>query len=270
MRIALTIAPQFGNRTLPINYQYEISAWIYKMIHHGDAGFAEWLHNKGYTKGNKQFKLFSFSNLEVEQFKVFKDRFKIVSDKAKLYLTFHIDDAVQHFITGLFQNSSFSIGDRKSRVDFDVQSVEMLASPDFTDSMKFKALSPVCVTRPVEMNGKLGAEYLAPEHPEYERRFFENLVTRYQTVYPEANGRYEERKDFKLKITTKPKSRLIKVKADTPQETQIRGYMYDFECHAPAELLKFGYEAGFAEKNALGFGYVEVVENEEVQNGSIK
>lgn len=261
MRVELTLAISGTDRVLPINYQYEFSAWIYKMIHFGDSEFAVWLHEQGYTSGNKSFKLFTFSNLEVERFKVFKDRFKIVSDEAKLILTFHIDEAAQHFVTGLFQNNTFTIGDRKSQVDFEVKSVEALQQPDFPEGnerMRFSSLSPICVTKPVEVNGSLRAEYLSPKHPEYERRFFENLVTRYKTVHPEVNGQFDNIDNFHFKAISKPKSRLIKIKAGTPQQTKVRGFLYDFVCVASVKLLRFGYEAGFAEKNALGFGCVEI------------
>lgn len=268
MRIRLILYILGSDRILPINYQYEFSAWIYKMLHFGDTGFAAWLHNRGYTNGKRAFKLFSFSNLDVERYKVFDDRFKILSDEATLVLTFYIDEAVQHFISGLFSHQSFYIGDRKSRVKFEVQTVETLRQPGFEETMRFNALSPICVTRPVEKDGKLFAEYLAPGHPEYKQRFFENLVTRYKTVHTEVNGkssvakamedRFDDIDDYRLKVDGKPKSRLVKIKADTPQETRIRGYLYDFECTAPEELLRFGYEAGFAEKNSLGFGCVGV------------
>lgn len=257
MRIALTLIFASSEKVLPINYQYEFSAWVYKMIHFGNSDFASWLHNKGYGQNGKFFKLFTFSNIEAERYKVIEDRYKILSDDARLILTFHVDEAVQHFITGLFQNNTFSIGDRKSRVDFEVKSVEAAQPPVFVDKMRFKTLSPVCVSRRVELNGNLHTEYLAPEHPEYEQRFFENLFMRYAAV----NGLEESSgviKNCRLKLTSKAKSRLIKIKADTPQETRIRGYLYDFECQAPAALLKFGYEAGFGEKNALGFGCVEL------------
>ena len=46
---------------LPINYQYELSAWIYKVLNDGDPIFSEWLHFKGYKSKNKPFKLFTFS-----------------------------------------------------------------------------------------------------------------------------------------------------------------------------------------------------------------
>ena len=262
MRVKLILGISGGNRSLPINYQYEFSAWIYKTLHYGDPAFARWLHDQGYTEGKRSFKLFSFSNLDVDRFKVKGDRFLILSDEACLVLTFHIDEAIQHFVTGLFRHNTFTIGDRKSQVDFEVRTVESLRSPEFKENMRFRALSPVCVSRPVGSNGKLATEYLAPGHPEYEQRLFENLVTRYnsrpQQQHSKSSELLECSDELQLKVVGKPKSRLIKIKSDTPQETRVRGYLYDFECTAPAELLRFGYEAGFGEKNSLGFGCVEI------------
>ena len=47
---------------LPINYQYPLSAAIYRIISKGDKEYANLLHEKGYGKG---FKLFTFSQLNV-------------------------------------------------------------------------------------------------------------------------------------------------------------------------------------------------------------
>lgn len=230
-------------------------------MHFGDAEFASWLHEKGFTHGNRSYKLFSFSNLITERYKVFKDRFNILADSVTLYLTFHIDEAVQHFIHGLFQRQQFGIGDKRSRADFEVRNIEMLPEPEFKDTMSFQALSPVCVSMPVEKNGKLQAFYLSPGHNDFNHRFFENLVLRYKAVHPGYELSEDRLSACLIKPTSKPKSRLIKIKADTPQETRVRGYLFDFECKAPAELLKFGYEAGFGEKGSLGFGCVGVIEN---------
>ncbi len=55
MRFKLTIAiTDKVQNILPINYQYELSGWIYKVIHQGDAMFSEWLHNNGYMNEKKQ------------------------------------------------------------------------------------------------------------------------------------------------------------------------------------------------------------------------
>ena len=38
----------FGDR-LPFNYQYELSAVIYKILASADQAFAQWLHDNGFT-----------------------------------------------------------------------------------------------------------------------------------------------------------------------------------------------------------------------------
>src|SRR5699024_4373151 len=154
MRIRLVLSILGKDNVLPINYQYEFSAWIYKILYQGDKAFASWLHEQGYEYGSKRFKLFTFSQLKTDTFKVYKDRFKILTGEAELLLTFHIDEAVQHFISGLFQNRIFTIGDKKSRVKFEVQTVETLPAPVFKDEMTFRALSPICVSKPVDRDGK--------------------------------------------------------------------------------------------------------------------
>lgn len=256
MRINLVLSIAGEGRMLPINYQYELSAWIYRTIHYGNPEFAAWLHDKGYSAGNRTFKMFTFSNLQIERYEVIRDRMRILSDEVSLHVSFRIDEAVQHFITGLFQKQSASIGDSKGRVYFDVRVAETLPVPDIKEKMQFRTLSPVCITRPIDFDGKMSAEYLSPDHPEYEKRFFENLVTRYKAAHPEVNGHFGDTSWYRLTVTGKPKSRLVKIKADTPQETRIRGFLYNLECIAPVELLQFGYDAGFGEKGSLGFGCV--------------
>ncbi len=64
MRLELDLVNEDSKQNvLPINYQYELSAAIYKIIHQGNPKFAKWLHDGGYSNGQKLFKLFSFSHL---------------------------------------------------------------------------------------------------------------------------------------------------------------------------------------------------------------
>ncbi|TKK66635.1 hypothetical protein FC093_16495 [Ilyomonas limi] len=50
---------------LTFNYSYPLSAAIYKIIERADSQFAHFLHNEGYTTGNKHFKLFTFSDIQM-------------------------------------------------------------------------------------------------------------------------------------------------------------------------------------------------------------
>ncbi|WP_392437096.1 hypothetical protein ACF3N7_09215 [Cruoricaptor ignavus] len=66
---------QTKDRIIPINYQYPMSAAIYKIISQGDAEYAEFLHNTGYGKGFKFFTLveevpFNRTTLELKSEKI--------------------------------------------------------------------------------------------------------------------------------------------------------------------------------------------------------
>jgi len=266
MRLRLNLQVNQQHKTLPLNYQYPVSAWIYQRIAVADMDFASWLHNTGYRIRNKNFKLFTFSNLDIPKRKIERDRLIVLSSDAKLIISFHVDKAAENFIIGLFQNQKFEIGDRISKAQFQVETVESLPVPEFRAEMQFRCLSPVCVSRTVIRKGKKMPEYLSPEHPEFERIFFDNLIFKYLAARNGSSVEEEksvhESSEFKLTLLGKSKSRLITIKTGQPQQTRVRGYFFRFRITAPPELLRFGYQAGFGEKNSLGFGCVEVIKSE--------
>ena len=62
--------------------------------------------------------------------------------------------------------------------------------------------------------------------------------------------------------TDKAKSRLVTIKADTPQQTRIRGFVgFSLKVKAKVEVLELALDAGIAVYGSLGMGSVEVVEN---------
>ncbi|MBD0280088.1 MAG: CRISPR-associated endoribonuclease Cas6, partial [Flavisolibacter sp.] len=63
MRLKLTLHTNEKGALLPFNYQYPLSAAIYKIIQTADHEFAAFLHDQGYGEGHKSFKLFTFSDL---------------------------------------------------------------------------------------------------------------------------------------------------------------------------------------------------------------
>lgn len=60
MRFKLTITAQRGN-SIPINYQYPLSAAIHKILATGDSQYTQWLQlAAGYSADTYNFKLFKF------------------------------------------------------------------------------------------------------------------------------------------------------------------------------------------------------------------
>ncbi len=265
MRFKLELSVHKTNNILPINYQYEVSSWIYKVLQQGNFDFAKWLHNEGCQWQNKKFKLLTFSQIFIQpQWKREGDRIHILSGKASLQISFYLQEAVQNFLIGIFQEQQFSIGDSKTRAEFQITKVEPLPIPRFENEAELSCLSPIVLSKYID--NKKHPEYLSPEHEEYSEYFFNNLIHKYLIAHTASSDSFtdfkretERKSPLKLEPLSTSKSRLVKIKAGKKDETKIKGYIQKFKIVAPSELIEFGYHAGFGEKNAIGFGYTEVL-----------
>ena len=262
MRFKLTLDLIGQERFLPINYQYEFSSWIYKTIHFGDPEFAKWLHNFGYMDGYKQFKLFTFSRLYPEKYKVSGDRLELQTNRVLQYISFYANEAVEPFIIGLFKNQEFSLGDQISKVHFRVNNIEKLAEPDWRPSLNIRAETPIVISVKETETSKFGT-YLSPEDSRFGDLVLKNLTTKYLALMTQQTKASQQitfgnSSEMNFSLIGKPKSKLVKIKAGTPNETLLKGYIFDFSITAPVEIIRLGYYGGFGEKNSLGFGYGEL------------
>ncbi|MDD2412654.1 MAG: CRISPR-associated endoribonuclease Cas6 [Bacteroidales bacterium] len=241
------------NQKLPLSYQYELSSFIYKTIARGDKMYADWLHGNGFATNGKQFRLFSFSNFHIPQYLIDKkeERLIIQSNEISFDIAFLPERSTEEFVKGIFANQQFSIGDKISKVEFKVNSIELLPQPDFSKPLIGKTLSPICVTMKNE-TGKL--DYFSPEHPDYSLLLKNNLLTKYEAFHgtPITTDVF-----LVWETNNKPHPKLIKIKSGTKEETRIRGYNCRFKLFATPELMKIAYNAGIGEKNSMGFGMIE-------------
>ncbi len=249
MRIKFHLKPIGQSKILPMNYQYEVASWLYKIIDSINPGYGDFLHNEGYSDGkSRSYKFFTFSNFHIPQKKVERDRLHILGDHLFFQVGFVMDEASTSLILGVMENARFTIRDHISGVDFMIDRIERMYEPEFTDRMKFRTISPICVSRSTQKQ----AEYLAPDHPDYGELLIHNLIQKYRFFEPN----FPEKVYSYFSVTNEPHSKLITIKAGTTHPIQVRGYLFDFIIKAPPELIRMGYSAGFGEKNSLGFGCV--------------
>jgi len=253
MRFKVTLRANkdvYGNQ-LPISYQYELSAWIYGVIAKSDNLYASWLHDNGFPIHNRRFKMFAYSNLS-PHCKVIGDRMVIQDDTMHFFLSFLPEKSTEKFVRGIFTESKFALGDKRSRVQFQVESIEILPMPDrFDNNYEFQTLSPIVVSTKRD-DGSI--EYISPEKEGYEKFLANNLKQKYQAFY---NTPFDGDEYFEFRLTSPAKARLITIKADTPEMTRVKGFNYRFKLSADYKLIQIMYEAGLGEKNAIGFGMVE-------------
>lgn len=259
MRFLLKIQRKDGTQ-LPINYQYPLSAAIYKILAKGDKDYAAFLHEKGYGKG---FKFFTFSDLKLKYERV-EDRLVLKDDLVELTVAFHLPQASQSFIEGLFKSEEIVIADKKSKVRFRVQSIIAMDNPLCT--YEERAIIQV-TTRPMSAivagvkNEAGNYEYLMPDHKD----FTNSLLSSWQNKIKEA---YEEAADPNpiLNIVIVPyknpfRTRLIHIKDGQENGTKIRGSLnYKLLLTAERRYIDLIMNAGLGLYSAQGMGCVEVVE----------
>lgn len=254
-KISIRINKHISGNRLPLNYAYELQSVIYKIFAGADAEFSEWLHNNGYSANKKKFKLFTFSRLHIPQYKIDGSFLHILSDNVVWYVSFLPERSTNEFIKGVFSQQEFDLGNRQCRVRCCIESVEMVSTPMYAETMHFSLLSPICITLKRSDGSN---EYISPSHPNAEKLILTNLLDKYLAI---NNKEYPDRDfPFSLKIKTTPKSTRTTIKAGTPKESKLRGYMCDFQLTAPQELMKIMYEGGIGGKNSMGFGMCEVME----------
>ena len=251
-KLTLQILPDTLGRELPINYQYELSAAIYRILSCSDKDYSLWLHENGFIAGGKRFKLFTFSNLIVSQYSIHKERQRLIikSDTVEWYISFLPEKSTQQFIEGVFRQQSFHIADKISGVEFLVREVQVMPPLDYLKEMYFQTLSPVCVSKRRD-DGK--SDYLSPTDSSYVSGLVTGLLARYEAYYGKE---YEGEVCCDFQVLNEPKPVLIKIKEGTPQQTFVKGFRYNFKVNLPEVLMSIGYESGWGEKGAIGFGMI--------------
>lgn len=250
-------------RTLPVNYQYPLSAWIYKTISQGNHEFARFLHECGFGFGKRSYKLFTFSwfYFPPRGYKVENDRLHILHREFCFDISFLAPAAMQHFVSGLFAEQTFTLGDQQNQVPLIVKSIEALPMPAFEKVMYYRTGSPILVSTLAP--GAKHATYLNPEDPQFGKLMADNLLQKYFAAADaglmRADLSLQDATKPAFRLLTEPRSKVILVKAGSPQQTHIRAYLFDFELTTHPALHQVGYLSGFGEKNSLGLGGVSLL-----------
>lgn len=256
MRFQISFSRCGKSNMLPMDYQYYLSAWIYKVLFNADKDFAQFLHQTGYSGSSKNFKLFNYSPLIFEQYLLWKERalFEIKSDAIKVKVSFQLGEAAEKFIIGLFNQQIAYIGNKFNGIELRVNQIERI--PDIQESItqSYRALSPVVIS--VIDPSTNYARYASPADEEYSKWIKNNLINKFNSIPHNTNQIVDFEMDFTLK--SNPRSKLVTIKPDSEQASKIRGYLFDFELTAPIYIHNLIQSAGFGEKNSMGFGWCEI------------
>ena len=266
----INIQFRLKNNSLNLNYNIGLTALIYRFINSSDNNFAQNLHNYGYKKDNRNFKLFVFSDLQCE-IQTIRNQTLILKNNILFWsISSPLDDFIKHLIQGLFIQGTGIILDNQL---LNIEKVEVLSTPELNSIMKFRMLSPLVVSTKKKINEKLSQYYLR-YYDDCSSIILQNLKRKYALI----NGKEHPAESLKIIFDKDYINSQIKrgLREDTVcsalrhivrynkssgnyEDIKIKGILCPFEISADSELVKVGYECGFGEKNSIGFGMVEII-----------
>jgi CRISPR-associated endoribonuclease Cas6 len=255
MRLALSLRPDRVPCTISFDYAHALTAVVYGFLDSASHDYARFLHDEGYRSGTKRFKLFTFSQLLVPDRKIEKEGLVCLSSEISWQISSPISEFIEHLAQGLLSLGRMRLGEN----EFGIERVEVLLAPRFLREMSFRSLSPIVVAVGSEREGKFGARYLRADDPELSEAIRKNLLKKFVLVHGREPASHEFVMEFDgeyLRRKAEEIYRLVNYKS-----TKIKAIMAPFTVRGSAELIAMGYEAGFGEKNSMGFGMVEVIQS---------
>lgn len=262
MRIQFSLSCQKGT-IIPINYQSEISQWIFSVLSKAGTELSTWVQQQGFDLTSRNYKLFTFSPLAIYPYEMdqVKQEFKLLGNQVKLSFSIYLPPVFEQQVVHLFRQMPLALGTCDGRpAQFEVKHWQVMSRPNFKETMQFKAVSPISVTTVDEV--KTPNPYLLPDNEAYDVSFFHHIVRRFK-----AAMQYKSLANMKLldpafpmhyRLMGQAKSRLIHLKPNPEDIQQLRGFAYEFEVSMPLGSMEFSYFAGFGEYPHLGFGYVDI------------
>jgi len=239
MRFLIRMSGENSEFKVPYNHQHYLQGLIYRRIQAVNPELSLNLHRP------KVPKLFTYSLFMTEKRKTLRgERYFIGKGKAFFYFSTPIAEIAEAFIGGLLKEPEVTLWNER----FYVEEVKALAEPFSYSGRTYSTLSPIAVTTLKPELGRLRHYDLSPMEGEFYNNLRENLREKYVLLYGKAPP-----EDFEVSVL-KAKPKRFEVKPGIFQ----RAWHLVFKAYGDDELIRVGYQAGFGEKNSLGFGMVKV------------
>lgn len=229
---------------LPINYNHVIQAMIYNQL---DEEVAEFLHEEGFQKGKRTYKLFTFSRLLGNYDLDKKNGLIKFNGPIKLIISSPYSEFSNSIGNSILSARIIRIGNNK------LEAKELAVEREIIDSdeIMVETMSPITTYSTLfRKDEKRFTYYFNPQEEEFSQIVNNNLKNKYKAFYlkdaPIENVIIEPIGGTRLSI--------IKYK-----DFIIKGYMGRFKMKGPIPLLQMGVESGIGGKNSQGCGAIKLI-----------
>lgn len=227
---------------VPWDYRTTLTKAIYDVLGVADNKYSSWLHDQGYTKGKRKYKLFVYSNLRPLHFQAGEDG--LYTDGSFTWQIATPDHRfVDKFLDGLARKEM-----TLSLFQADLKALDIITTevPVTAPNRTFRTISPIVVST---WDGKSRQPtYRNATEPEFAMALEANLISKWEAF----NQKKWEGEGVGIRVW-KPKSTLVPV-----FNISVRAWYVNLQIWGPDEVIRFAYDAGLGEKNSQGFGMIEI------------
>ncbi|QWR77581.1 CRISPR-associated endoribonuclease Cas6 [Candidatus Magnetomonas plexicatena] len=200
------------------------------------------------------FKLFTFSKLIFDSYKVREHRIGFYEGKAQWFVSSPVEDFLDDFAEYLKTIKRISV----DSISFELLDISEVKMPAFDKQMKFTSLSPITVTTD-GLNKRIIDDYfLRFSDSAFINKIKDNLLNKYRLysgkkIIDDANFSFEFDSDYMERKRGKIQKKI------KYERREILGYLAPFKVSGEPELLRFGYDTGFGDYCHLGFGMAKEI-----------
>ncbi|MEM5878194.1 MAG: CRISPR-associated endoribonuclease Cas6 [Candidatus Aenigmatarchaeota archaeon] len=234
------------NNLLPHGYNKYISAMLYNKIKSYDEKFFKKLHDDGYLSKLHKYKMFTFSSLKGRILKHNQDGI-LFEPEVHLYVSSPIIRVIEAIKNGIKLDNKVRI----HNTHFECVNIERVQEPVVKKSpVIFKTISPIVASTKSDTGKKV---YLTPQDSDFSRVLAKNLIRKSKLLKMSID---EEKALREVKVVPYDMMKIGAIDLYGGRITYSKGL---FVYYGPAELFNVAYRAGFGERNAQGFGMIEIL-----------
>ncbi len=228
---------------IPISYNHIVQAMIYGNL---SSKLGEFLHNEGFRKEKRTYKMFTFSRLMGNYNLDKKNGIIIFNNPVKLIISSPYTDFNNSIGYKLLSSEKIQLGNN----EVTVKEVKVERERVSGKEIEITTLSPIVAYSTLfRADGKKFTYYFNPHEKEFSEIINRNIKNKYEAFYNEA----PPEEDVEIIPVSRMKLSVVKYK-----DYIIKGYTGDFILRGPTPLLELGLSAGLGCKNSQGFGCVEI------------
>lgn len=245
MHITLNLTSEKENFIrLPRANLHMFQSLLYKIM---PAETASFLHDEGYSSGEKMLKLFAMSWPESAE------RPEFIPDAIlfPLPLTLTISTPIAETMSAIVHGA---VIERKLRIGNNYMKCSSVVVKQYfadRESITVKTLSPVTCYRRIMLEKRPYTEYFSPDMPEFEEFINRNLRSKFRALYQTDDAP-------KDKVHVTPLGDIYERAAMHKPEARVpvKGWSGRFQLEGPRELLQAALDCGLGAKNSSGWGCI--------------